>query len=182
VAVVLALILSGLFGATDQYLGNFSMHPWMIDVSLLSAPWLVLPFIVGYTQRDPKRAALLGLACTFAALIGYAIMTLSGVENAHLSLPGLVGFARSERLVLAGGVVTGPLFGWLGHRWRLGAVWGALATAAALCLEPLARMPTHNPIGSTAVLLSEVAVGVAALAYVVVRLRAGSRTSTPADG
>jgi len=51
-----ALVLAALFGAGDQYLGSFSMHPWMADVSLLSAPWLVLAFLAGWTQREPRRA------------------------------------------------------------------------------------------------------------------------------
>ena len=50
------------------------------------------------------------------------------------------GFLVSERAVLVGGIVTGPLFGWFGQQWRTRrAIVGALVTAAALCLEPLAR-------------------------------------------
>ena len=85
--------------------------------------------------RDPRRAALLGLACTYAALLGYAVMTLSPVEHAHMSLAAVRGFMISERPVLIGGIVTGPLFGWFGQQWRTRrAIWGALLTAAALCL------------------------------------------------
>jgi len=114
--VALALLLAALFGAGDQYLGSFSMHPWMADVSLLSAPWLVLAFLAGCTQRDQKRAALLGLACTFAALFGYGAMTLSPIENAHIGTTAVYGFMRSEETVLIGGLVTGPLFAWFGSR------------------------------------------------------------------
>jgi hypothetical protein len=164
----LALVLAALFGAGDQYLGSFSMHPWMADVSLLSAPWLVLAFLAGCTQREPKRAALLGLACTLAALAGYGAMTLSPVENAHLSVPAAIGFVRSSRAIFAGGLVTGPLFAWFGQRWRVHGAWvGALATAATLCLEPFARIPAGREIGSETVLLAEVAVGIALAAYLV---------------
>src|SRR6266513_3039533 len=97
--IALALALSAAFGA---------------GISLLSAPWLVLPFVAGATQREPRRAALLGLACTYAALLGYGLMTLSPFENAHLTLATVRGFVVSERSVLLGGVVTGPLFGWFG--------------------------------------------------------------------
>jgi hypothetical protein len=57
VVVALALALSVAFGAGDQYLGSLtgSGHLWAAgwssDVSLLSAPWLVLPFLAGATQR-----------------------------------------------------------------------------------------------------------------------------------
>lgn len=174
----IALLLALVFGAGDQYLGSFSMHPWMAEVSLLSAPWLVLPFLAGATQRDARRAALLGLACTMVALVGYAAMTLSPVENAHPSVAGVIGFVRSSDGVIVGGLLTGPLFGWFGHRWRTCGAWvGALATAAALCLEPLARIPANRPIHSEMVLLAEVAAGLTLAAYVV--LRGGARSTAP---
>jgi Family of unknown function (DUF6518) len=180
--VPLALVLAAVFGAADQYLGSLtgSGHPWAAgwstDLSLLSAPWLVLPFIVGATQRQPRRAALLGLSGTYAALLGYAVMTLSPVENAHLTLAGLRGFAVSERNVLVGGIVTGPLFGWFGQQWRTRrAIAGALVTAAALCLEPLARSAGIDPIQDRAVWLAEVAAGLAFAAAVLVHRRSGSR-------
>jgi Family of unknown function (DUF6518) len=167
----LALILAAVLGAGDQYLGSFSMHPWMADVSLLSAPWLVLAFLAGYTQRDPKRAALLGIGCTLSALIGYGAMTLSPVENAHMSVASINAFVRSESEVFIGGVVTGPLFAWFGQRWRVQRAWrGALATAAAVCLEPLVRIPTGHAIRSSTVLLAEVAVGIAMATYVATRV------------
>jgi hypothetical protein len=177
--VPLTLVLAAAFGAGDQYLGSLtgSGHLWAVgwstDLSLLSAPWLVLPFVAGATQREPRRAALLGLACTYAALLGYAVMTLSPVENAHLTLATLRGFAISEREVLVGGIVTGPLFGWFGQQWRVRrAITGALVTAAALCLEPLARRVTINPIQDRTVWLAEVAAGLGFAAAVLVRRRA----------
>ena len=176
--VPLALVLAAGFGAGDQYLG--SGHVWGIgwptDVSLLSAPWLVLAFVAGATQREPRRAALLGLACTYAALLGYAVMTLSPAENAHLTLAGLRGFAVSERSVLLGGIVTGPLFGWFGRQWRTRrAIAGALLTAAALCLEPLARRASVGAIRYRTVSLAEVAAGLALAAAVLGRRYAGGR-------
>jgi Family of unknown function (DUF6518) len=171
--VVLALVLSAAFGAGDQYLGSLlgSGHVWAAgwasDISLLSAPWVVLAFVAGATQRDPRRAALLGLGCTYAALLGYAVMTLSPVEGAHVTAATLRGFIVSERLVLIGGVVTGPLFGWFGQQWRTRrAIAGALVTAACLCLEPLARKVTIDPITYRDVWIGEVAIGLALAAAV----------------
>ena len=171
--VALALLLSAVFGAGDQYLGSLtgSGHAWAAgwssDVSLLSAPWLVLPFLAGATQRDARRAALLGLACTYAALLGYGLMTLSPVEHAHLTVATVRGFLVSERAVLIGGIVTGPLFGWFGQQWRTRrAIAGALVTAAALCLEPLARRAAVRPIADRDVWLAEVAAGLALAAAV----------------
>jgi hypothetical protein len=176
VVIALALVLSAAFGAGDQYLGSLtgSGHLWAAgwssDISLLSAPWLVLPFVAGATQRDPRRAALLGLACTYAALLGYGLMTLSPIEHAHLTLATVRGFFISERSVLLGGIVTGPLFGWFGRQWRTKrAVAGALITAAALCLEPLARRATIDPIQYRDVWLAEVAAGLVFAAVVLAR-------------
>jgi hypothetical protein len=175
-AVALALVLSAAFGAGDQYLGSLtgSGHAWAVgwssDVSLLSAPWLVLPFLSGATQRLPRRAALVGLACTYAALLAYGLMTLSPVEHAHITAATVRGFVVSERTVLVGGIVTGPLFGWFGQQWRTRrAITGALVTAGALCLEPLARRVTIDPIGYRAVWLAEVAAGLALAAAVLAR-------------
>jgi hypothetical protein len=64
--VVLLLVLSALFGAADQYLGSLpgahlwaAQMPWLTDVSLLSAPWVLLPFLVGATHagREGPRSS-----------------------------------------------------------------------------------------------------------------------------
>ena len=173
VTTIVVLVLAAVFGAADQYLGSFSMHPWMADVSLLSAPWLALPFFAGFAARRPAHAALLGLACTFAALVGYGLMTLSPVEHAQLTTQSAAGFVRSSRNVFLGGLVTGPLFGWLGQQWRTrSAWWGGLAVAAALCLEPMLRIAAGRPIGSSPVLLAEIAAGAATAASLATSWRA----------
>ncbi|HKC76786.1 MAG TPA: DUF6518 family protein, partial [Gaiellaceae bacterium] len=109
--------------------------------------------------------------------VGYAVMTLSPVENAHITLATLRGFMISERLVIVGGIFTGPLFGWFGQQWRTRR-WlvGALITAASLCLEPLARKATINPITYRDVWIGEVAVGLA-LAVAALCIRFSNRFS-----
>ena len=172
--VALVLLLSAAYGAGVQYLGSIA-HTWGPDVASLSAPWLLLAFLAGATQRDPVRAALLGLAATFAALIGYFLLTDSPLEGAQYTLGNTHGFFLSNAPVVIGGIVTGPLFGWFGQQWRTRrAIAGALIAAAAFCLEPLARRaavrPIHmlghgyavtNPIDSRVVVVAEVAVGLA---------------------
>ena len=161
-AIAVALLLSAAFGAGDQYLGSGHVAGigWATDVSLLSAPWILLAFVAGATQRDPKRAALLGLACTYAALLGYGVMTLSPVESAHITMATVRGFVYSERNVFIGGLATGPLFGWFGQQWRSGKMLaGALLVAAALCFEPLARRLSVNPIRYGRVTVVEVVAG-----------------------
>ena len=170
--IALALVLSAAFGAGDQYLGSGHVFGigWPTAVSLLSAPWILLPFVVGATQRDPKRAALLGLACTYAALLGYCVMTLSPAEGAHFTVATFRAFAYSERTVLVGGLATGPLFGWFGQQWRSGKMLaGALLVAAALCFEPLARRISVNPIRYARVTVVEVVAGFLFGAFVIAR-------------
>ncbi len=180
-SVVLALVLSAAFGAGDQYLGSLegSGHVWAAGwsaaVSLLSAPWLLLPFVAGCTERTARSAALLGLACTYVALLGYGVMTLGPLEHAHVTLATVRGFVGSERSVLVGGIVTGPFFGWLGWRWRVRReIASALVPAAALCLEPLARTVSIDPIRYRNVWVAEVAAGLALAAAMLVRRYAGS--------
>jgi len=170
--VALTLLLSAAYAAGTQYLGA-RMPGWGPDVAKLSAPWLAIAFLAGSTQKTPRRGALLGLGATGAALLGYWLMTDSPAEGAQYTLANAHGFLVSNAFVVIGGLVTGPLFGWFGQQWRTRRVLlGALVTAAALCLEPLARhVPAGvvhafgngyvvaNPIGSHAVVLVEVAAG-----------------------
>jgi hypothetical protein len=179
--VAISLVLAAAFGAFDQYLGSGHVAgiTWATDVSLLSAPWILLAFVAGATQRDPRRAALLGLACTYAALLGYGLMTLSPAEGAHITLATVRGFVYSESTVFIGGLVTGALFGWIGQQWRSGKMLaGALLVAAALCFEPLARRLSVNPIRYHPVIIGEVLAGVVFAVVVVVRFQQ-TRESKP---
>jgi hypothetical protein len=178
--VVGSLLLAAAYGAGSQYLGA-RVPGWGPDVSALSAPWLLIAFLAGWTQRTPLRAALLGIGCTLAALAGYLLLTDSPLEGALYSVANTRAFLISNAFTIAGGLVTGPLFGWLGHRWRTRrALLGALVCAAALCLEPLMRRAPlgelhfsgrayvlTNPIGSQPVVLVEIAAGVIFAAYAV---------------
>jgi hypothetical protein len=65
VAYFVAAAVGLAFGAADQYLGSRSaLGPWAWTVSGMSAPWLVLPFVVGMTQERGRRAMALGLVVT----------------------------------------------------------------------------------------------------------------------
>ena len=100
------------------------------------------------------------------------------------------GFLASNAATVVGGLATGPLFGWFGQQWRTRrAIVGALVTAAALCLEPLARhIPTRieiavsgghfaaSPIGSHAVVAAEVAAGLALAVTALVLARRAQQT------
>jgi hypothetical protein len=154
------ILLAVVLGAGDQYLGSWSAQPWATDVSLLAAPWLILPFIVGSTQRTAQRAMWLATAATAGALVGYVLMTLSPIEHANVSVIGVFGLLRWQVRWFLLGAVTSPLFGWLGYRWRTQrALTAVLPVGAVLVLEPLARAAINQPIRSTLVICVEVAFG-----------------------
>jgi hypothetical protein len=113
-------------------------------VSGLSAPWLVLPFVAGMTQKRPRRAMALGLVVTVAALVGYFAMTQSPANGVPLDrfFPQISTMVRTgyNPLWIIGGIVSGPLYGFLGQRWRVARSWvSAALVACALCFEPLVR-------------------------------------------
>jgi len=162
------MVIGGLvFGAGDQYLGTGhaanAMGWWTISVSLLSAPWLILPFLVGSTQRRPRRAAVAGLVVTLSALAGYFSMTLSPMEGVHFSLMELRALLGTNQLNEIGGLVGGPLFGWLGYRWHARRSWlAAVLVTGALCLEPLGVTVAGRSVGRSGFVWAfEVVVGAA---------------------
>jgi len=176
---VAAIVVGLVFGGADQYLGSLiTVGPWTVQVSQMSAPWLILPLAFGFTQRDPGRAALAGLLATGAALTGYFAMTLSPVEGVALrgavaGLPGLIG-SNLENIV--GGAVTAPLCGLIGQRARTGRWWPAAAlVAGALCLEPVARTATGRLYPPDYVWQAEVAAGLAVAVWAVVTAAASRR-------
>jgi hypothetical protein len=187
VAYALAIVAGLLFGAGDQYLGTLTagslLGTWTWTVSGMSAPWLVLPFVTGLSQRDGRRAAVLGMVATLAALVGYFAMAQSPFEGARLDefWPRVVRMVSTgyNPLWIVGGLLTGPLYGLLGHRWRSKRWWvSAAAVAVALCLEPLARAATGMLSGPPVVWASEIAIGaIAGLGFGLVI--AGARQAEP---
>jgi hypothetical protein len=166
---LLAALCGFAFGALDQYLGSLiSLGPWASSLSGLSAPWLVLPFVAGWTQRGPRRAMLIGLVAVGAALLGYFVMTVSPFEGVPPSRFGsaLVAMASSNQLWILGGIVTAPLYGLLGRQWRVAGSWASAALlAGCVILEPTARWAVGRLPVTNAVWLAEVAAGLCLAGY-----------------
>jgi hypothetical protein len=166
-AYLLAALAGSLFGAGDQYLGSLSAHPWLVDSSLLSAPWLVLPFVFGCTQGRRKRAISIGCIATASALLGYFVMTLTPMEGVHLdgSAAPIIDLLYSELPVIVGAMFAAPLYGYLGYRWRTNRDWlSAALVGGAVCLEPLAtaavgRLPQLSEVWIGEVLMGLVMCG-----------------------
>ena len=143
---LLATLVGLVFGATVQQLGaaSTSLGAWTAAAAQVSAPWVILPFLAGTTQDEPRRAMILGLIVTEAALLGYFAMTYSPLEihpwTLDRFLHGLVAIASTgyNPAFIVGGLVTGPVFGLFGQRWRVDRSWiGPALVAGVLCLEPI---------------------------------------------
>jgi hypothetical protein len=167
-AFLIAAILGLAFGAADQYLGSMLwLGSWAPTAAQVSAPWLILPFVAGMTQERPRRAMALGLVVTAAALLGYFAMTYSPMEihpwTFHRFTTGMVAVTTRgwyNPVYIVSGLVTGPLFGLLGQRWRVRRSWvSAVLVAGALCLEPLARLGVGQLMPPTPVWTVEVVSG-----------------------
>jgi len=187
-AYLVAVILGLAFGAGDQYLGTLLwIGPWTATAAQVSAPWLILPFVAGLTQERPRRAAALGLVVTVSALFGYFAMTYSPMEIHPWTLgrftSGMVAVTTRgwyNPLYILGGLVTGPLFGFLGQRWRVRrSLISAAIVAGALCLEPLVRLAAGQLMPPAPVWTAEVASGAVVAALFALTLMTWRRTRAP---
>lgn len=183
VLLALAVLVGLVFGAGDQYLGSLvALGSWTAVASTLSAPWLVVPFALGCTQSRPVRAACVGLLVTLSALAGYVVMTLSPLEGARLTVHGLDAWFRSNTWAVAGGLVTGPTFGFLGQRWRTRRAWlSAVLVAGSLCGEPFFERAAGRT-WSVNVAVIEILAGLALAIYFFARRVAYQRRSPTAGG
>jgi hypothetical protein len=184
--IVALVLLAAAFGAGDQYLGSWAAHGWAADTSLLSAPWLLLPLLAGYTQRSARRAIILACGCTLVALIGYLAMTLSPFEQATVTATGVLGLLAGQLRWFVGGAITAPLFGWLGYRWRAGmSRWVPLLAAAVVCSEPLVRSAVGYAIRSAPVrqweILAGLAIAACDLVWLAIRPRPASTLAGPTE-
>jgi uncharacterized membrane protein (UPF0136 family) len=186
VAYLIAVIAGLAFGMADQYLGSLSseLGGWAAAVSQLAAPWFALPFLAGMTQERPRRAMAVGLLVTVAGLLGYFVRTCSPVESIPLEeFPTCFSHlvrAPYNPVWIAGGLVAGPPFGYLGHRWRVDRWWvGAAAATGAFCLEPLARTVVGILLAPPVVWVTEIVIGVVVGAYFAVAIVISRRSRVP---
>jgi hypothetical protein len=178
-AFLLAALLGLAFGAADQQLGTLTaeLGPWTSTAAQVSAPWLVLPFLIGISQPRARRAAVLGLIVTESALLGYFLMTYSPLEIHPWTFDrfthGMIAVTTSgyNPFYILGGLATGPLFGLLGQRWRIRrSLVSAAVVAGALCLEPFVRWAAGQLMPPAPVWVVEVASGAAIAALFAYRL------------
>jgi hypothetical protein len=166
VPILIGLAAAFAFGAADQYLqvvipsgSHLSASLFAVQISGMSAPWLLVAFLAGAWQGSQRRAALVGLGATWLAILAWTLMIISPMEGSHLGAPppGWHGsynqltvhmFAASlatQLMWFAGGLISGPLYGWLGYRWRTRRSAAAcLVAALPVLLEPAALWLTSH--------------------------------------
>lgn len=174
--LLLVVVFGACFGAGDQALGAFVREPWAWQVAQVSAPWLVVPFLLGARESRPVRATLTGAVFSVTAIAAYVAMILSPIEGVSLAhavrvLPDTV---SAQWPWLLGALTVAPLYGFLGYWWRTRrSVAVALVLPATLVLEPLARWAASRSLPDPSIGRVEVGVGVAVtVAMGVARARA----------
>ena len=119
---VAAALLKGEAGGTRIILGN------------LSAPWLLLPFFAGRACRSLVSAAVVGGAVAVFSLVGFyaCASAVYDMVNSHTIGINVVYFV--------GALISGPLFGALGH-WsvRRRSLLAPAALGLALVAEPFVQ-------------------------------------------
>jgi Family of unknown function (DUF6518) len=169
---LLALVVGFAYGVADQYLGSLRpmlvLGSWTPTAAQVSAPWLLLPFLMGSTQRRPRPSLLAGLVTTLAMLGGYFAMTVNPLEGVPFAATpaGLLHLLPENGVYVLVGLVSGPVYGLLGQRWRTRrSLWSAAAFIGALCLEPWARETVGRLFAPSSVWAVETALGLAASVY-----------------
>jgi hypothetical protein len=116
----------------------------------LSAPWLLVALLPALRCRSVTRGALLGLASTLVALVGfYAALTavLAGQLGGGGHAAEFLAETSANRIYFLGGIVTGPVLGgigaWIG-RHRPDAVWLVVGAVVASEILVVALVRGHQ--------------------------------------
>lgn len=180
-----AVLVGALFGAGVEHLGSLAFGPWGWATSRLSAPWLLLPFLFGLTQQRARPAAFVGVLATFCAVCGYVLMLIAsaGVDSGGVTAAIALRETMTQLRWFIAGAASGPVYGWLGYRWRTTRWWpSALGAAGALALEPALLLLTGAAFGPGLVYVVESATGVAwAALFVWIARHSAVETATAAS-
>jgi hypothetical protein len=110
-------------------------------VGNLSTPWLLVAFAAGLQTRSARRGAVLGLAATVTALLGFYLAVAVTTDDQLPTLgEHLAHVLRENRRWLFSGLVSGPVVGafgaWVRQRARDVATAVAVVTGLLLVAEP----------------------------------------------
>ena len=136
-AFVVGLLLAWLDAQNGDY--HHLLTRLRGTVGGLSTPWLLIPFGAGTLSTRWRRGALLGLAATFTALIGFYWFSTIVEDLGRGSFRADLRQELSANLVyFESGIVTGPVFGAVGAWWHSSRRWPASVLAGGLLMgEPI---------------------------------------------
>lgn len=109
-----ALLVAGVGLATGglTLLGQAALDAEWNRLANSGAIWLAIAFAVGSRMASDREAVVAGIATLLLALVGYELA--ARVVGASISSAGLVIWSGIA-------LVGGPVYGFAGHRWRVGA-------------------------------------------------------------
>jgi hypothetical protein len=153
----------------------------------LSTPWLLVALAAGLHTRSLPRGALLGLAATLTALLGFYLIVAVTADGGHLEQ-----VLRDNRRWLFSGLLSGPLLGAFGAQLQRRAPDVPFAVTAVtgllLVLEPFVIYSARVVPGwreiihwrlTPAVYVAEAASGLVVLALALAWRRARLREREP---
>jgi hypothetical protein len=117
------------FGVADRWLAHGPA--WTLDVSNVAALWLAIAFVAGLSCSSPALGSISGFVAVQSALVGYYgwMFVFEHVTPASYLLVRAAPWAIAT-------LVVGPLFGWLGCRWKVErSNVAVLALAAAFVID-----------------------------------------------
>jgi hypothetical protein len=150
-----------------------------------SAPWMLVPFLAGALYTRVWRAAVMGVATTLAAFLGfYSAEAVILDLGEHPWYTGLKLTLGSGRIYETWGLASGAVFGGLGGLWASRSLVAApIAVSLAFILEPLVLLYLWRAgiwaggdeyFDYPLLCISEVVLGLAGIAYVLTKSHARS--------
>jgi hypothetical protein len=151
-----------------------------------SAPWVVVPFLAGTRYPRVWQAALVGVATTLAAFFGFYLAEAAILDlGEHPWYTDLKLTLGSGRIYETWGLLSGSIYGALGGMWASrSSVAAPIAVGLAFICEPvivllLVRAGIWGGGGLFEhpwMWITEVLIGLGAVAFVVARAQASSTT------
>jgi hypothetical protein len=128
------------------------------DIGNLSAPWLLVAFVAGTRTNRWELGALLGVLATMFALFGFYLLFSVLLDLGGSGIADNFGRALwANRVFLASGAISGPLFGALVAWWRkrrsmsAGVLVGALLIGEPVVLALLGILSPVTVVGRDAI-------------------------------
>ena len=108
------------------------------ELGNLSAPWVLIAWVAGTRTDRIWRGALLGLAATLVALVGFYVVSGIVEEMGNDVVSSSLRWISANRVYFEAGIVSGPVFGAFGAWWARRRSPSALVVVGLLLLgEPL---------------------------------------------